>query len=266
MTRKNDLLVVDDEPVVVSAVKKILGSEGLGVDQARTAEEGLEMLSRTDYLLLLVDLMLPRVSGLDLLLAVRARSPRTPVVMITGYATLNNAIRSFKSGAFDFIPKPFDAAELGGVVKRGLRFFESRGAAPANASGFVAPREVSGKDEARTDTVYSLGEHAWARLQQPGVARVGVGETFRDTIRDFASLSLPEPEEQTVQGRRCADITTPDDLIFRLWAPLSGTVLEVNERVVSDPRRANTDPFSEGWLLKIRPTNLNNELADLLPG
>ena len=266
MTRKNDILVVDDEPVVVTAVEKILGSEGLGVDQARTAEDGLEMLSQTDYHLLLVDLMLPRISGLDLLLATKARRPHTPVVMITGYATLDNAIRSFKSGAFDFIPKPFDAAELGGVVQRGLRFFESRKVARREASGADTQQGVSGGDGARADAVYSLGEHAWARLQQPGIATLGVGETFADTIRDFTSLSLARVNEETIQGRSCANITTPDELLFRVWAPLSGTVLEVNERVVSDPRFTTTNPFSEGWLLKIRPTNLNNELADLLPG
>jgi CheY-like chemotaxis protein len=265
MTQKIDILVVDDEPVIVNAVEKILGGEGLSVDRAGTAQGGLEKLSRTDYQLVLVDLMLPRISGLDLLLAARARKPRTPVVMITGYATLDNAIRSFKSGAFDFIPKPFDAAELGGVVRRGLRFFEARRGVVGGTPGSDAPNGVSSAGEARPDTVYSLGEHAWARLQRPGMATVGVGETFRDTIRDFSSLALPRPNEKTSQGRSCANITTPDELLFRVWSPLSGTVLEVNERVISDPRRANTDPFSEGWLLKIRPTNLNSELADLLP-
>jgi len=115
-----DILVVDDEPVVLAAARKVLEPEGLSVDDAADAGVALKKLKRHTYGAVLCDLKLPGDGAPALLDFAREHLPNTPVVVITGYATQKSAMQSFNSGAFDFLPKPFDVDELLAVVRRAL--------------------------------------------------------------------------------------------------------------------------------------------------
>ena len=122
MTRRLDVLVVEDEPVVREAARKILLEEDLSIATANDVEQAMTILEDTQCRIVLSDLMLPGASGFDLLESIRSRWPGTEVVMITGYATIENTLTTFQKGAFDFVAKPFDIGELLGVVRRALRF------------------------------------------------------------------------------------------------------------------------------------------------
>jgi DNA-binding NtrC family response regulator len=119
-----DVLLVEDEPVVREAAARILRPEGLTLDRVEDVDGALARLRRSDYRVVLCDLMLPGFSGFDLLERVTGERPQLPVILITGYATIENALAAFKKGAFDVLPKPFDVAELLGVVRRALRATE----------------------------------------------------------------------------------------------------------------------------------------------
>ena len=119
-----DVLLVEDEPVVREAVARILRPEGLTLDRVEDVDGALARLRKADYRVVLCDLMLPGFSGFDLLERVTGDRPQLPVILITGYATIENALSAFKKGAFDFLPKPFDVAELLGVVRRALKAVE----------------------------------------------------------------------------------------------------------------------------------------------
>ncbi|MFN8587033.1 MAG: response regulator [Candidatus Eisenbacteria bacterium] len=115
-----DVLVVDDEAVVRGGVKLVLEPEGFSVAQAATVAEALASDALAQCRLLLCDLMLQGESGLDVVRAARERRPELPIVLMTGYATDENATLGESSGANAFLPKPFDDVELLDQVRRVL--------------------------------------------------------------------------------------------------------------------------------------------------
>jgi DNA-binding NtrC family response regulator len=119
-TNPKRILVVDDEATVCQSIKLALASEGYGIDVAASGEEALRRSDLSSYDLILADMMMPGVSGLDLLKGIQAKDPSAQVVIITGYPTDKAAAQSFRMGAVDFLPKPFTPAELRAAVARAL--------------------------------------------------------------------------------------------------------------------------------------------------
>jgi len=115
-----DVLVIDDEPVVREAVRRVLETHGLRVATADDATSGLNHPALASCRLVLCDLMLPDRSGNEVLQEILRRHPRLPVVVITGYATRDEARRALEGGAVDFLAKPFEAQELMQSVQRAL--------------------------------------------------------------------------------------------------------------------------------------------------
>lgn len=115
------ILVIDDEPRIRDACQLVLSEKGFDVEIAPDGEEGLSMINENHFDIVLVDLMMPTISGFDVLSEVRKHHPDTVVIVITGYATLEHSIEAMKKGAFDFIPKPFTPDQLRAVVEKSLR-------------------------------------------------------------------------------------------------------------------------------------------------
>ncbi len=111
MKRQFDLLIIDDEQVVLDAVQRICHAEHYLVETALDAETSLEKLAKNDYKLIVCDLMLPDSNGFKILNFLSDNKLDIPVIMMTGYSTMENAVSSLNSGAIDFIPKPFTADE-----------------------------------------------------------------------------------------------------------------------------------------------------------
>jgi DNA-binding NtrC family response regulator len=119
-THPKRILVVDDETTVRQSIKLALAGEGYSIDLAASGEEALRRSDLAGYDLILADMMMPGVSGLDLLKGIRIKDPAAQVVIITGYPTDKAASQSFRMGAVDFLPKPFTPAELRAAVARAL--------------------------------------------------------------------------------------------------------------------------------------------------
>lgn len=117
MSGRWDLMVVDDEPVVRDAVCLVLAGEGLHVAVAASGAEALAHEALQECRLVLCDLMLPDISGVDLVRSIRKERPDLPVILITGYPTTENALAAIESGASEFLAKPFTEAELLSVVR-----------------------------------------------------------------------------------------------------------------------------------------------------
>jgi DNA-binding NtrC family response regulator len=109
---KGSILVIDDESEIREGLELLLGSEGYGVATAGTAESGLARLDERPFDLLLLDVSLPDRNGIDLLKEIRRRDPLLPVVLITAYGSIDMARAAFKSGAQDYITKPWSNDEL----------------------------------------------------------------------------------------------------------------------------------------------------------
>ena len=112
------LLVVDDERIMREGSERILKKEGWEVSTAESGEQGLELIRQETFHILLLDLMMPGISGMDVLKEVRETQPQLHVIVVTGYATVDNAVEAMKNGAYDFIPKPFTPDQLRIVVRR----------------------------------------------------------------------------------------------------------------------------------------------------
>src|SRR2546425_6388252 len=117
---KGRILIVDDERAIGLAIQRLLGGRGYDVETALSAEEALEKLGRSASLLVITDLTLPKQSGMDLLRAIRERSPETAVIMITAHGSERAAVEAMKLSAADDLPKPFDSDELDLIVDRAL--------------------------------------------------------------------------------------------------------------------------------------------------
>lgn len=117
---KSRILVVDDEEVVCRSCIRILGDGGHEVDAVYGGEEALKRISEQNYDVIVLDIMMPKINGLELLQRVKEEYPEIDVIMVTGLAQIETAVLSMKLGAFDYLPKPFDPDELSMVVDRAL--------------------------------------------------------------------------------------------------------------------------------------------------
>ena len=118
------VLVVDDEPNLLEVLSVALDNMGCAALTAESAERGLEILAEKEVHLILSDLRLPGVSGRDFLARVKSLNPSLPMVIMTAYASVKDAVDLIKEGAFDYIAKPFELQALEAAVTGALRFFE----------------------------------------------------------------------------------------------------------------------------------------------
>lgn len=114
------ILVIDDERGIREGCKRALTPHGYRVAAAESGEEALMMLKAGDFDLALIDVMMPDVSGIDLIGQIHAHDADIVCIIITGYATVEMAVRALKQGAYDFLTKPFTTDDLLLVVKNGL--------------------------------------------------------------------------------------------------------------------------------------------------
>jgi DNA-binding NtrC family response regulator len=115
------ILIVDDEVAVNNNIRKILSKKGYQLDQALTKDEALEKIGERPYKLVLLDLKIPGVKGLELLRAIRESSEETRVIIITGYASIETAVETARLGAVDYLPKPFTPDEIRDKTERAFQ-------------------------------------------------------------------------------------------------------------------------------------------------
>lgn len=115
-----NILVIDDEPYITKNIRKILAKEGYEVDQAVSKEEALEAIQAKSYDLVLLDLKIPGVKGMEMLKAVKQHLPEAKVIIITGYASIESAKESARLGVFDYLHKPFTPEEIRNAAENAM--------------------------------------------------------------------------------------------------------------------------------------------------
>ena len=257
-----DILLIEDEQVIVDVTKKILNLEGLAIDETFAAENALEKVQQNSYKLIISDLMLPHISGIELIKKIKSINPKIPIIIITGYAMLENAVKSFKEGAFDFIPKPFDMEELSGVVFRAMNYLEMKRNCD-NGKNKPPVLKKKNRGEKNIGEYYLLGDHSWAKIDPDNAITFGIGETFSGNMGEIQKIELPFINTEVWQGNMCVRIISAHNRVHMVWAPLSGEVIGINQNIDKNMNLINTDPYDKGWLVKILPTNLESELENL---
>jgi len=114
------ILVVDDDQELRENIVEILKAEDFDVRTAANGEEALDLLSETGFDLVLLDLIMPKMGGMDVLSLIKRQHPGVKVIMITAYSTVDNAVEAMKKGADDYITKPFKINDLSMAVKKNL--------------------------------------------------------------------------------------------------------------------------------------------------
>ena len=114
------ILVVDDESSIIDFLRLLLEDEGYEVAAATSMQEGSKAFGEGSYDLVLCDIMMPDGNGLDLLREIKERDSSASVIMMTAYASTTTAIEAMKSGAYDYVSKPFDVEELKVVIQKAL--------------------------------------------------------------------------------------------------------------------------------------------------
>ena len=114
------ILLVEDKHDLRLMLKTALEQEGYAITDVGDAETAMQRLRGNQFGLVLTDLKLPRATGLEVLRAVREASPETPVILMTAYGTIEDAVRAIKEGAYDFIQKPIDLAHLTAMVRHAI--------------------------------------------------------------------------------------------------------------------------------------------------
>ena len=114
------ILVVDDDKTLADNLVEYLSKLGYQASPAYGGKEGLVKFEQGDFRLVITDLKMPNMDGMELLDAVSRMDSRVIVMVITGYGTIESAVTAIKKGAYDFIPKPFKMEELEIIVKRAL--------------------------------------------------------------------------------------------------------------------------------------------------
>ena len=117
---KGTVLIVDDEEIVRLSCQRILVPEGYEVKSAGSATEGLAILSDVPVDVVVTDLKMPDIDGIEVLRRVKEEWPDTEVIMITGYQTINTAVQAIKLGAFDYIEKPFVPDDLVEAIEKAI--------------------------------------------------------------------------------------------------------------------------------------------------
>ncbi len=131
MEKLNRILVVDDDASIRESVEMFLRDKGLEVDTAQTGGQGLKICLETNPQVVVLDIRLPDLSGLEVLKGIMANRPETKVIMITAYHDMETTIEAMRHGAYDYIHKPLDADELDRAVSKGMRISKASLSCPS---------------------------------------------------------------------------------------------------------------------------------------
>jgi CheY-like chemotaxis protein len=246
---KARILVIDDEEIVHASLKKILTRAGHEIQAVYSAKDGLEQLNQSHFDLIIVDLMMPEMNGIQFLEEVRNRNSRLPVLMVTGYPTITTAVQALRLGAMDYIAKPFTRKELLGPV-------QDEGPVPLPSP---ADYQIT-KEQLVVGSICTLPRHSWARFEQDGTFLIGVEKSFLRIFEKITSVIVPEEMDLIEQGYVGVYLQNDAGQEHGVAMPLSGQVVAINEDILNNPSLLT----AESWLIRIIPSHLEEELGRLV--
>jgi len=242
---KGRILVLDDDPVVTLSCKRILGAEGYSISTVEKGEDALNKLAKDDFDLLISDVRLPDISGMEVLKEARVIKPKTDVVIITGYPTLEDAKESTKLGAQEYIEKPFTPDFMLNVAKK---VFDTRGWILRQAfidefRDYVSPL----KD--RENPVIFYKDGTWARPAKDGLWEVGCDLRYWMLSGNLMYVEFIKNLDKLDAGQPFAKIYSSSGEGSELLSPMNGELEEINTKANDVMVALLKEHLSEGWLL-----------------
>jgi len=257
-----DILVIDDDLIIHESLKKTLSREGFRVCSAMSAAEGLDQLSTASFDLVITDLMMPEIDGLEFLHELKKASCQVPAIMITGYPTIRSALQALQLGAADYIPKPFTRKELLPPVMRALRRREQETKEGPGRKQEAVDRAENESREASTTPAPLPGElfclpgHSWALYDQNGTVYVGIEASCLQALGRVVEIQLPSENDLVEQGYPAITLRNREGEEHNIFFPVGGRVVGTNKEAVVLPSRLS----SETWLIQVIPSHLEEDL------
>lgn len=179
MRESAKILVVDDEKIIRDVLSDFLDLEGYKIHVSASAEEALTEISRQSFDLVITDLKMPGMSGIELLAQIQNSNPQTVVIIMTGFGTVETALSAMKKGAYDYVLKPFKVEEVVTVIERALS----------------KQRLISENLRLReTVSLYKVSEAITRSLSVDDILRSVVESAVQDGLSSSASLLLEDGE------------------------------------------------------------------------
>ncbi len=252
------VLVIDDEEIIHVSLQRILHRHGHKVDAVLSAKEGLARLHEESYDLVITDLMMPEMNGIQLLEQSKQDGVTLPVLMRTGYPTISTAVKALRLGAMEYLAKPVTRQELMGPVNRALRRVDAPETTDfVNEEPTIPTEGIEAPDiDLMPGDTYYLREHSWASFRQDGTMDVGIEQSFLGAVGEVATIEPPNAGDLLEQGYVSIKLTTRSGEVHSVFTPLSGQVVQLNAKVVENPAS-----FVHGtWIVRLLPTKLEHEL------
>jgi len=252
-----NLLVVDDEKIVCDSCARILGDRGYAVETSTDPSKALKLATEKDYAVILLDIKMPTVDGLEFLEELRKRQKNVRVVMITGYSTPENTAAAKRLGAVDIVPKPFSPDELLNAVTKLLPVDaprkEAAVAVEAKPVAAEVPRGVEYSKE------YYFLDETWMQRAAYNSVRVGAFLPSEES-RSILSIQLPKVGDVVYRGLPIAAITIEGKPLRIIPSPVTGEVVDVNGALAGAKADTWTKPCKTAWIANVRPVNLEESL------
>jgi CheY-like chemotaxis protein/glycine cleavage system H lipoate-binding protein len=249
------LLVVDDEEVICQGCRRVLSRQGFQVETANEADVGLTLASERDYDVILLDITMPSMDGIEFLEELRKTKPDVPVIFITGNPTVSNAASAVRLHAADYITKPFTPEAIVQSVRRHVRPRSAvAAAAPAQTATPQPPAETW---TPRTDGL-RFWDETWMQADEGNEMRVGA-VLGRLADKQVKSVRLPKIGETVYQGLPMAGLVLTDGSIKTIPAPVSGVVTTVNSVLADYPEQVFAPSYRTNWIALVTPTRLDDE-------
>ena len=227
------VLLVDDNAAVLRFLVTAFSSNHCDVTTASTAEEAMALLGGAPFALVVSDIKMPGLSGLDLLRAIKGQQPGTPVVLITGVPSVNSAVFGLRHGAYDYLAKPFSVAEVKDLLQR-VRRDRAQGDGSITYPAGLA--EELARRQGGVEALSRIGELALERLET-GVFVERVLENTMRSLRCDGALILMCDQERRFNASRIGDESLVTRLLGLLHASFGDVVRTGGRETVALTRR-----------------------------
>lgn len=238
------ILIVDDEPGVLELCKRVLKRDGYNILTATSGEEALEILPKEMFDLVLTDLKLTGLNGIELIKKIKSSYPQTEVMVITGQATIETAIESLKSGAYDYITKPFNISELGAAVKKSLEYSRLR---------------VQENIFRETTYLYRLAQEISKSHSESDLINFILERAVKALHSDAGSIFIFEPTKSTLSPMAIYGSYHSDEI--KLGEGIAGWVAQNRQPLLLQDGLGNMPQFKG---LPVRPNIVSSMVAPLI--
>jgi len=258
MTKKTSIMIIDDEDIVLKSCLRILARENYEIDTAFSGDHALIEIEKKDYDIVITDLMMPGIGGMEVLKILKENRPDITVIIFTGFATVDTVREALKLGAFDYIPKPFTPDELRSVVNNAVKARKDESSSQMLDLMAIVSHELKSPVSAVHTTAETLYKGYFGNLE-PEQQRIIESilrncQYLEDIIRNYLDLSKMEMDKLESFKE---EIDFVDDVIMPVIE-----IPEYSSNIRNMPLETDLSVkpkiFGDANLLKIVVTNLVN--------